>query len=166
MGSALLSRGLRIGKRGTKLVEQPTMSLSRGNGLFSSKGNGVYPTQEAALKANNIPLQEEAIWFTYEGKDRLRGYRSWGAPKGGALDHPFIVMGDSQARQNSHRGKAPVDGGGILNQLSARLGILGTVLSMNGDVDRVPPVFVENELPQVDPYQGRDSGGPHGGFLQ
>ena len=106
----------------------------------------LFKTKEEAFRANNIPLEEEAIWYTYTGNDRLIGYRTWGPGKGESLDHPFIVIGDSQARENTNRSRKAQHGGGLANQLSARLGILGTTFSMNGDVDRVPSVFVESEI--------------------
>ena len=137
-------------QRGTKTIKQPNMSLSRGNGIYNAKREGLYKTEEEAFHANDIPLEEEAIWYTYTGKERISGWRTFGGAKGGALDQPFIIIGDSQARENTNRNNnKPQNGGGLFNQLSAKLGIMGTVFSMNGDVDRVPSVFVEKELPEL-----------------
>lgn len=151
---------------GSKLVEQPDMSLNRGNRLWSDRGGMMYETKAEALRANNIPEQEEVIWFTYEGEHSLRGYRAWGPGRGGPLDHAFIVIGDSQARQNSRRGRSPIDGAGLINQLAARLGILGTVFSMNGDVDRVPAAFTEERVSDLTQTQAVILVGRMGDFCQ
>ena len=65
--------------------------------------------------------------------------------KGSSLDHPVIVIGDSNAHHLANR----TNGGGLAQHLSARLGFLTTYFATPGGVNRICEDFVGNHLPKL-----------------